>query len=110
MTDLLITIAIHSLWIGGLATVLAVVSYGYHQAQIEERSLRELFVRPDYATGLWLGATLVGLGLLATSSSFIEGAAWLLLSAFSLFSLLSSARTWRAWASQAEDKRADGGG
>ena len=110
MADFLITIAIHSLWIGGLAVALSVFSYGYYQAQCEERALRVVLRQPAYATALWLAATLVGLGLMATGATVLEGVAWLLLSLFSLFNLLASARTWRRAAAQTEDSRNDGGG
>ena len=103
MANFLITITIHSLWIGGLALMLAAVSYGYDQARREGRSLRTVLGQPAYATVLWLGITLVGLGLMLTSATLLEGAAWLVLSLFSLFRLLGNARSWRHGTEPAED-------
>ncbi|MDX1665488.1 MAG: hypothetical protein R3272_16995 [Candidatus Promineifilaceae bacterium] len=110
MTDLLLTIATHSLWIGGLALALAVLSYGYFQAQEEERALRSLLLHPAYVTFLWLSAILVGLGLVATAETVLEGVVWLLLSLFSLFNLYGSAREWRQWPDETEHKPVDGDG
>ncbi len=66
----------NSLWISGLAILLAAFSYHYWAASEQGRKLREQLSRPGFLGFFWLAMLLVSLGLLGTSQEPWEMAIW----------------------------------
>ena len=77
----------NSLWIVGLALLLAAFSYHYNEAVVHERPLREQLSRRSFRSAAWISAILVTTGLAATSASVWEAALW------SLFTLFAAANS-----------------
>lgn len=67
-----IAIASNSLWIAGLAVVLATVSYAYWAAGQQQSSLTQVLQQRPFLRSIYIGLMLVGLGLAATSNSTLE--------------------------------------
>lgn len=70
---------VNSLWILGLALLLADLSFFSWLARQEGTSLRQQFNQPQFLKFFWLGLFLVALGLAGTSDPLWEQALWLLL-------------------------------
>ena len=64
------------LWISGLSTVLAAVSYVHWWAREQRMSLRQAIVRREFRFHLIAGTLLISLGLLATSQLWWERIGW----------------------------------
>lgn len=67
-----IAVASNSLWIAGLAVVLATVSYAYWSAGQQTTSLLAVLQQRSFLRFIYTGLILVGLGLAATSNSTLE--------------------------------------
>ncbi len=81
-------VASNSLWIAGLAVVLATVSYAYWAADQQQSSIMKVIQERQFMRFVYLGLILVGIGLAATSSSTLElllGALFTLGAAYGLF-------------------------
>ncbi len=65
-------VASNSLWIAGLAIVLATVSYAYWAAGQQQSSTMKVIQERQFMRFVYLGLILVGLGLAATSNSTLE--------------------------------------
>jgi len=82
----------NGLWIAGLAVLLAAFSYHYDVARRTGRPLKRQLQRRTFARVAWIGVTLVGAGLAATSREVWEAGVWI---AFTLYALYNAARVWR---------------
>lgn len=85
------SVAINSLWILGLAILLASFSYQYWLATEEKRPLRGQLSTPAFQRTVWLSLTLIGVALAVTSQTGWERVLWtifILLSFFNLFTLM----------------------
>lgn len=81
-------IASNSMWIAGLAVVLATVSYAYWAAVQQQSSLLKVIQERQFLRFVYIGLILVGIGLAATSSSILElllGGLFTLGAAYGLF-------------------------
>lgn len=67
-----IAVAFNSLWIAGLALILAALSYYYWVAHEERVAVRVLYQQPAFVRFVYLGLILIGLGLAGTSPSLVE--------------------------------------
>lgn len=83
----------NSLWIAGLAIILAGLSYYRYQAIIQQSPLRQQFSVPAFQVAVYLGIVLIGLGLAGTSDVAWEAAVWL---GFSLLAILGAVRAGRS--------------
>lgn len=70
------SIARNSLWILGLALLLATFSYADWKAQQQGCKRSHVTDEPAFCFSINIGLALFGLGLLATSDSWWEMAAW----------------------------------
>lgn len=105
MADLAFSVAANSLWIVGLAILLAAFSYHYDRAQRRQRSLREQLAEPSFATVAWLATVLIAAGLAATSTRLWETIIWIL---FAAISVANAVGAWRARFSNAENIEQNG--
>ena len=67
------------LWISGVAVILTAFGFADYHASISSRRLREVVGRPGTRVAIHAGMMLFCLGLLGSSHSVWEGAAWGLL-------------------------------
>lgn len=81
------SVAINSLWIFGLAILLASFSYHYWLSTAEKRPFRAQFSAPAFLTPVWIGFSFIGLGLIGTSQSWWETGIWTFFTLLSLYSL-----------------------
>ena len=86
------TVVTNGLWIVGLAVLLAAFSYHYDVARRAERPLKEQLQQNSFARFAWIGVTLLGAGLAATSHELWEGAIWIV---FALYAVYNTVRVWR---------------
>ncbi len=87
----LFSIGANVLWIVGLATALAAVSYAIWDAWASHTSLRERLGRTSYQIVLDLSAILFCLGLAGTSPALWQALLWLLLAATFFWQIWSQA-------------------
>jgi hypothetical protein len=85
----------NSLWILGLAVLLAVLSWAHWVASTEEKRLRAVLGRPRIQQGLDLGLFLFCAGLAATGRTWWERTLWGLLAAAWVFQTWSAGRKKR---------------
>lgn len=78
------SVLLNTLWILGLALLLANLSFHGWLAQQEGSSLRQQFSKPQFLKYFWLGLLLIALGLAGTSDRLWERVIWLLLALVSL--------------------------
>jgi hypothetical protein len=83
----------NTLWIMGLALLLASFSYHYYEAQRHKRQLREQLRCRSFVMVAWVSLTLIGLGLAGTSQQGWEAALWILLT---LMAGWRAVTVWRA--------------
>ncbi|HSM56627.1 MAG TPA: hypothetical protein VK879_10775 [Candidatus Sulfomarinibacteraceae bacterium] len=100
MADLAFSVAANSLWIVGLAILLAAFSYHYDRAQRRQHSLRQQLAEPSFAIAGWLAFVLIASGLAATSTRIWETVIWIL---FAILSLANATSAWRAGSYNAEN-------
>lgn len=93
MQNLGLSILFNSLWIVGLALLLATGSYHYDRAQQERSTFREQARSRSFVVAAWISATLVALGLAGTSARLWEAAIWIVLAFMSLANVLAAWRT-----------------
>jgi hypothetical protein len=82
------SVLVNTLWILGLALLLADLSFFSWLARQEGSSLRRQFNRAQFLKFFWLGLLLFALGLAGTSDRLWEVALWFLLA------LLCLVRLW----------------
>jgi uncharacterized protein (TIRG00374 family) len=82
----------HSLWILGLACLVATGSWAWWESRITGRGLRAVLARPGLQRWLALGCAGIGLGLSLLPSPAWERALWSILGACGVF---LSIRMWR---------------
>jgi hypothetical protein len=85
----------NSLWILGLAVLLAVLSWAHWVASTEGKRLRAVLGRPRTRQGLDLGLFLFCAGLAATGRAWWERVLWGLLAAAWIFQIWSAGRKKR---------------
>jgi len=78
------SVILSSLWISGLALLLAGFSYRYWDASQNNWPLRAQLSRPDFLRLFWFSIFLVSIGLAGTSQQLWVMAIWV---GFALFSL-----------------------
>jgi hypothetical protein len=83
------SVLINTLWILGLALLLADLSFFSWQARQEGSSLRQQFNKPQFLKFFWLALLLFSLGQAGTGDRLWELALWLLLALLSLVRLWS---------------------
>lgn len=66
----------NGLWVLGLALVLAVLSWGYWAAQVEEERMRDVLGRPALRRTMDLGLAVFCVGLAATSQPWWQRVLW----------------------------------
>lgn len=81
-----------SLWILGLAVLLAGLSYQYWLAQTRDRPLRRQLQSTGFLITFWIAALLFAIGLLGGSPQLWEMALWGLVAAWALVNLVTLAR------------------
>jgi len=81
----------NSLWVLGLAIILAAISYTYWEAQQKETSFRQLLSRPAFEIWFWISALLINMGLVGTSGSVWETAVWIIFTLISAFNIYRTA-------------------
>ena len=86
------SVIFNSLWILGLAVLLAALSYHYWVASVNKRPLREQFSQPDFLRLLWVALLLVCLGLAGTSQQNWEMIVWGVLALFALVNIAGLSR------------------
>ena len=69
-------LAVNAVWIAGLMLALVVLSVSQWQARNETTRLRDVLARPMTQVALYIATTLFCLGMLATSTSWLERLAW----------------------------------
>lgn len=95
MQNLGLSILFNSLWIVGLALLLATASYHYDRAQQQQRTFRKQANSRSFVVAAWTSATLVSLGLAGTSTRLWEAAIWIVLALMSLANVVMAWRTAR---------------
>lgn len=78
----------NSFWILGLAILLASFSYTHWLAMAERQPLATLLKQRPFQLSFWLSFTLIGLGLIGTSTPIWEIGIWILFTLLSLFNLV----------------------
>lgn len=73
------SLALNTLWILGLAVLLASLSAAYYHSQSHHLPLRRTLSQPPYQLATSLGLLLFSAGLAATSTALLERLLWLLL-------------------------------
>ncbi|MFN2172233.1 MAG: hypothetical protein ACK2T4_13960 [Candidatus Promineifilaceae bacterium] len=86
------SVIFNSLWIAGLAVLLAAFSYHYWEAAQHGRSLRIQFSRGAFVRLVWLAMLLVSIGLIGTSQQIWEMAIWGGVAILALFSIIALSR------------------
>jgi hypothetical protein len=86
------SVAVNSLWILGLAILLASFSYHYWLATEEKRPFRAQFSVSSFLIPVWLGFSFIGLGLVGTSQSWWETGIWTFFTLLSLYNLFTLVR------------------
>jgi 4-hydroxybenzoate polyprenyltransferase len=87
-----LSILFNSLWIVGLALLLATASYHYDRARQEQSTFRKQARSRSFILAAWISATLVALGLAGTSTRLWEAAIWIVLALMSLANVVTA---WR---------------
>jgi protein-tyrosine phosphatase len=86
-----------SLWITGLAVVLATLGFVDYSAGLADRKFRQEVGRPDYQAAINIGLTAFSLGLLGSSRTWWETALWGVLAvAFAAFAIQALRRQRQA--------------
>lgn len=86
------SVIFNSLWIFGLALLLAAFSYHYWDASQHGRSLRTQLSHSSFLRFFWLAIFLVSIGLIGTSQQLWEMVTWGGLALFALFSIYTLSR------------------
>lgn len=81
------SVFINSLWILGLAILLASFSYQYWLATEAKRPLRAQLNTATFQKTFWLGFSFIGAGLIGTSQTWWETGIWTFFTLLSLYSL-----------------------
>ncbi len=90
-------LAANAVWIAGCILALAVLSIGQWRARNEAARLRDVLARPMSQVMLYIAVTLFCLGMLATSSTWLERIAWGVVAiAFAVQGLLAYRRARKA--------------
>ena len=86
------SVIFNSLWILGLAVLLAAFSYHYWVAAVSERPLREQLRKPGFLRFMWAALLLVCIGLAGTSQQLWEIVIWGVLALFALVNIAGLSR------------------
>lgn len=86
------SVLINSLWILGLAILLASFSYQYWAAAEAKRPLRTQLNTPAFLKTFWLSFAFIGAGLVGTSQAWWETGIWTFFTLLSLFYLFTLGR------------------
>lgn len=86
------SVLVNSLWVLGLAVLLASFSYHYGLAQQEERWLVQKLQSQAFRQVFWLGLALAGAGLAGTSDRVWELIIWILFTLYCLAFLVLARR------------------
>lgn len=78
------------LWIGGLAVILASLSYHDWLAQVRGARLRDLLATPGFLLAFSAGLLLFSLGLLFLRPSWLEKAGWGISAGFFLWQIVTA--------------------
>ena len=98
-------VASNGLWIAGLSTILAVVSYVHWWAHDQGLTLRQALTRNEFRFPFLIGALLFAVGLLATSRLWWERIGWatvVLLLSWQVYALRRDHITTRGESANAE--------
>jgi hypothetical protein len=74
-----LSLFLNTLWLLGLAVLLATLNSAYYSSQSHHTSLRRTLGQPPYQLATSLGLLLFSAGLAATSTALLERLLWLLL-------------------------------
>ena len=88
-------VAFSSLWIAGLALILAAVSYYYWLAKEESMPIGSMFQQPAFLRFVYAGLLLIAVGLLGTSANLVESFLAVLLIGLSGYGLMKLYRQTR---------------
>lgn len=91
-------VAAHSLWILGLAVIVAVLSWAGWAAGVERVQLRTVLGRPQMWRMIGLGLSLFCVGMAATGSAWWDWVLW---------GFLAAAFAVQAWRMSREETRAE---
>jgi hypothetical protein len=83
-------VATNSLWILGLALVLAVLSYADWSAHTAHQRRRVVLGRAAFRMALWSGLTLFGVGVALSGGRWWERALW------GVLAVMAAVEVWRA--------------
>jgi hypothetical protein len=83
-------VAANSLWLLGLAILLAILSYADWQAHQAGRRLREVLSRPALQFALWSGLTLFCIGAATSGGRWWERILW------GALAVMAALKAWRA--------------
>ena len=86
------SVIFNSLWILGLAVLLAAFSYHYWVASVSKRPLREQLRQPNFLRLLWVALLLVCLGLVGTSQQTWEMIVWGVMALLALVNIAGLSR------------------
>lgn len=86
------SVLFNSLWMVGLAVLLAAFGYAYWAASYLKRPLRVQLGSPGFLRAFWLSMVFFCVGLAGTSVRLWETILWGLLALFSVFSLAKLGR------------------
>jgi hypothetical protein len=87
-----LSLFLNSLWILGLAVLLAALSYHYWLAIEGGQPLRLILQGRSFQRFAWLGLALVSAGLAGTSQQLWERIVWILFTLYSAFNLVNNRR------------------
>jgi membrane protein implicated in regulation of membrane protease activity len=83
-------VATNSVWILGLALVLAVLSYADWSAHTTRQRLREVLGQAAFRVALWSGLTLFCAGVAFSGGCWWEGVLW------GVLAVMAAVKVWRA--------------
>ena len=83
-------VATNSVWILGLALVLAVLSYADWSAHMTRQRLREVLGQAAFRVTLWSGLTLFCVGVALSGGRWWERALW------GVLAVMAAVEVWRA--------------
>ena len=93
-----LSVALNSIWILGLATILATLSYHNWRAAESGHSLRQHLQYPTFLISFTIGACLFCLGVAGLGRAWWERLVWVALA------LLCGLQGWQAWRANQDQK------
>ena len=86
-------VAVASLWVSGLAMLLAIFGFVYYQSKTQGRSIRTTLRQVGYQAWINLGLSLLSLGMMATAQLTLEMILWGVMAL--VFLLYSGTSFWK---------------